>query len=104
MKNVDLAFKKYEKYLDPQELQNNKKILVYLEIDCHKILDIKNLLMWKARYVAAGHTNGTLVIKTYSNVVSQESVRFAFLIAFHLHLKVLLTNIGNIYVVKLSRN
>ena len=54
--------------------------------------------MRKARYVAGGYMMNTPASVTYSNTISRESVRIAFLLALFLDLKVLSADIGNAYV------
>ena len=54
--------------------------------------------MRKARYVACGHTTNTPVSLTYSSVISRESVRIVFLLAYLLDLKVLVADIANVCI------
>jgi hypothetical protein len=51
-----------------------KDIIGFQEIGCHIIFDIKMDFTRKARFCAGGHTTNTLVVMTYSSVVSIDSV------------------------------
>jgi hypothetical protein len=57
------------------------QFIVFQEIGCHIVFDIKMGFTWKARFVASGHTTSAPSLMTYLSVVSRDSVRLAFLIA-----------------------
>jgi hypothetical protein len=62
------------------------------------IFDVKMDFTRKARFVAGGHMTDPPTSITYSSVVSQDSVRIAFLIAAMNDLEVLGADVGNAYL------
>jgi hypothetical protein len=90
MSNNRLAFK----FLEDEE----KVPIGYIWIRCHMIFDVKMDFTRKARYVAGGHMTDPPVSITYSSVVSQDSVRIAFVLAALNDINVLATDIGNAYL------
>ena len=89
MKTVNVAYEKYvhltKGEVSPEDIcRNQQKYLIgYKEIMCHLIFDIKldNNFTCKVRFVADGLKADVLKSLTYSSVVSQDSVRIAFLTA-----------------------
>ena len=72
MKNVRVAFEAWEEgSLD--DSRHGQKLVVYQEIRCHMIFDIKmdRRFTRKARYVAGGHTTDTPSSITYSSLCSE---------------------------------
>jgi hypothetical protein len=67
-------------------------------IDVHMVFDFKPDFARKARLVAGGHMTDPPACITNASVVSQESVRIAFLIAALNDLDVLSADIGNAYL------
>jgi Reverse transcriptase (RNA-dependent DNA polymerase) len=67
-------------------------------IDVHMVFDIKPDFARKATLVAGGHMTDPPASITYASVVSQESVRIAFLITALNDLDVLSADIGNAYL------
>ena len=55
--------------------------IVFQEIGCHLIFDVKMNFTRKARFVVGEHTIEAPSLITYSSVVSRDSVRLAFTIA-----------------------
>jgi len=102
MKNVRIAFQKWEGG-GPEAARiasTNGSLIGYQEIRCHMVFDIKldGDLTRKACFVAGGHTTDTPDSTTYSSVVSQESVRIAFLIAALNDLQIFAADVGNAYL------
>jgi hypothetical protein len=62
------------------------------------VFDVKCDFTRKARFVAGGHWTDTQTQLTYSSVVTQDSVRIAFLIAALNDLEILAADIGNTYL------
>jgi len=90
LKNVQVAFK----FLD----DDDSVPVGYKQIPCHIIFDIKMDFSRKACFIAGGHKTDPPSTITYSNVVSRDSVRIAFLIAALKNLDVLSADIGNAYI------
>jgi Reverse transcriptase (RNA-dependent DNA polymerase) len=67
-------------------------------INIHMIFDVKADFTRKSRLVAGGHMTDPPASITYASVVSQESVRIAFLIAVLNDLDVMAADIGNTYL------
>jgi hypothetical protein len=70
----------------------------YLHIDCHMIFDVKMDFTWKVWFVPWGHMTVTPVSMTNSPVVSQQSVKIAFIKAELHNLKILVADFGNAYL------
>jgi hypothetical protein len=89
MKNVMAAF----------EFNDEDKIPIgYKHITCHMVFDIKSNLTRKARLVGGGHQTKVPKESTYSSVVSQDSIRIAFLYAALNDLDILSTDVQNAYL------
>ena len=84
----------------PEEVRSNRvdQLRGFQEIKCHIIFDVKMDFSRKARFVAGGHMTETPLSLTYSSVVSQESVKIAFLIAALNDLDIMSCDIGNAYL------
>ncbi len=72
--------------------------IVYKEIPCHIIFDVKMDFSWKACFVAGGHKTDLPSSLTYSSVVSRNSIRIAFLLATLSDLDDLAADISNAYI------
>jgi hypothetical protein len=70
----------------------------YQKIPCHIIFDVKMDFTRKARFFAGGHKTEPPTSITYASVVSQESVRIAFLLAALNDLDVMAANIQGAYL------
>jgi hypothetical protein len=90
MTNVRIAFEVQDKGKSPP--------VGYRRIPCHLIFDIKMDFTRKARLVAGGHVTDPPSSITYSSVVSQESVRIAFVVAALNNLEIMAADIGNAYL------
>jgi len=97
-----------------KEMQNTKQAFQFLEDDetipigykwtkCHLIFDVKMDFTRKAHFVAGGHMTNPPQEITHSSVVSQDSVRIAFLLAALNDVELLSTDIGNAYLNALPR-
>jgi hypothetical protein len=76
------------------------RLVGYQRIRCHMVFDVKmDNLARKARFVAGGHTTKTPASITYSSVVSQDSVRIAFLLAALNGMNVCVADVGNAYLI-----
>ena len=86
--------------MTPEEVRANKvdQLCGFQEIKCHIVFDVKMDFTRKARFVAGGHTTVPPNSLTYSSVVSQESVKIAFLIAALNGLDLMSCDIGNAYL------
>jgi Reverse transcriptase (RNA-dependent DNA polymerase) len=95
------AFEAYMK-ASPQELRGGtKKLPGYQQIGCHMIFDIKmdGQFTRKARFVANGNETRSIEShNTYASVVTQESVRIAFLYATLNDLQILGYDVSNAYL------
>jgi hypothetical protein len=89
MKNVQPAFEFRDDDIMPPDFK---------KIDCHMVFDVKLDLVRKARFVAGGHQTDPPKESVYSNVISRDSVRLAFLIAVLNDLEILSDNIQNAYL------
>ena len=100
MKNVMVAFEKYEGLLHHDGSVDELKSKGYQHVDCHMIFDVKmgENFRRKARMVAGGHKTTTPNTLTYASVVSRDSVRIAFTIAALNGLDVLACDIQNAYL------
>jgi hypothetical protein len=67
-------------------------------IRCHMNFEVKMNFTRKARFVAGGHMTDPPAYLTYSNVVSKDSVRLAFLLAALNDLDLLAADIRNAYL------
>ena len=67
-------------------------------IDFHMVFDIKSDFTRKARYVAGGHQTDPPASITYASVVSQESIRIAFMLAALNDLGVMAADISGAYL------
>ena len=91
MRNFQVNF--YVKY------QEEVAPIGYQEIVRLPIIDIKaTMLTWKVHFVAYGHTMNTPADMSYAQVVSQEIVQIALLIAILKDLGVLSTDVHNTYL------
>ena len=83
-----------------EEVRANKvnQLCGFQEIKCHIVFDVKMDFTRKARFVAGGHTTVPPNSLTYSSIVSQESVKIAFLIAALNGLDLMSCDIGNAYL------
>jgi hypothetical protein len=90
MKAVSKAFK----FLD----EGSPDPVGHTEILCHMVFDVKPDFTRKARFVAGGHMTDPPSSITYASVVSQESVRLAFLLAALNDVEVKAADIGNAYL------
>ena len=72
-------------------------LIGFQEIQCHVIFDVKMDFTQKASFVAGGNATDTPESITYSNVVSRESVRLAFLIAGLNNLDILAGDVTDSY-------
>ncbi|KAI2504684.1 Reverse transcriptase (RNA-dependent DNA polymerase) [Fragilaria crotonensis] len=99
MSKVKVAWKPMDG-VTPTQARTGKEpgLIGFQEIRCHIIFDIKMDFTRKARFVAGGHTTDTPGSLTYSSVVSQDSVRLAFLIARLNDLDVLAGDVTNAYL------
>jgi hypothetical protein len=88
MKTVMVAFE----FKDDDKMPIGHKI-----IDCHLIFDVKLDLTKKARYVAGGYQTDPPKQRTYSSVVSRDSVRITFLVAALNDLEVSTCDISGAY-------
>jgi hypothetical protein len=87
-----------------QILDENEQVPIgYKWIKCHMIFGVKMDFTRKARYVAGGHMTNPPSSITYSSVVSRDSVRIAFLLAALNDINLLLTDIGNAYLMQVQR-
>jgi hypothetical protein len=84
----------------PKQVRSNnvRKLRGHQEIKCHIIFDVKMDFTRKARFVAGGHMMEAPNSLTYLSVVSQESVKLAFLIAVLNDLDIMSCDIGNAYL------
>jgi hypothetical protein len=91
MNNVHIAF---------QVLNGEEAIpLIYQEIRCHMIFDVKmEDFCRKAQFVAGGHTTDAPQVMTYASVVSIDSVRIALTLAALNDLDVTTSEIENAYL------
>ena len=89
MKNVMPAF----------EFRDDDKMPIrYQKIDCHMVFDVKFDLRRKARLVAGGHQTELPAESVYSSIISQDSVRLAFLLAALNDMDVLAVDVQNAYL------
>jgi hypothetical protein len=84
----------------PDQVRANEinQLRGYQEIRCHIVFDVKIDFSRKACFVAGGHMTDTPNTLTYSSVVSQDSVKIAFLIAALNDINIMACNIGNAYL------
>ena len=84
----------------PDECQQNKTLVGYLEIKGHWIFDIKmdSKFTRKAQFVAGSHMTEPPSSMNFSTVVTRESVRIAFLLAGLNKLDVQAADISNAYL------
>jgi hypothetical protein len=89
MRAIDCAF----------EFPEDNRVLVgYQKIDCHKVFDIKMTLKWKARYVASGHQTEPMKDIMFASVMLRDSIRITFLIAALNDLEVLSADISGAFL------
>jgi hypothetical protein len=99
MSKVKVAWKSAEGVTLEQARSGKEPSMIgFQEICCHVIFDVKRDFTRKARFVAGGHTTDTPASDAYSSVVSQDSVRLAFLIAGLNDLDVLAWDVTNAYL------
>ena len=93
MKNVRIAFEKWEK--GEGEIPK-----AYTEIKCHMVFDVKlgENFRRKARMVAGGHMTEAPASLTYSSVVARDSVRICLMLAALNGLDVRSCDIQNAYL------
>ena len=77
---------------------DNQPPIVYIEISCHLIFDVKMDLTKKDRYIAGGHFTDPPSPMTYASVVGRETVRIAFSVADLNDLRILAGDIQNTYL------
>jgi hypothetical protein len=75
-----------------------KDMIVFQEIGCHIVFNIKMDFTRKARFCAGGHTTDTPAEMTYSSVVSRDSVRIGFMLASLNGLDVMAYDLENAYL------
>lgn len=78
--------------------QDTKAPIGFKWIKCHMIFDVKMDFTQKECYVAGGRMMDPPTSLTYSSVVSQDSIRIAFLLAASNDLDVQAADIGNAYL------
>jgi hypothetical protein len=90
MKNVMAAF----------EFRDDDKVpILYKQIPCHMIFNIKSFsLQREARFVAGGHNTDPPKDTIFSSVVSRDSVRIMFLLAALNDLVILGVDVQNAYL------
>ena len=83
MENVYISFEKLDG-ITPDGTRKGKTRPEYEHVNVHIIFDIKMDVNFtrKARLVADDHTTAPPLLVTYSSVVSRESVRIEFLLAY----------------------
>ena len=100
MKNIMVAFDKYDSLSTHNDAINELIMKKYQQVDCHMIFDVKmgENFRRKARMVAGGHQTTTPNTLTYASVVSRDSVRIALTLAALNGLDVLACDIQNAYL------
>ena len=99
MDNVHVSFEAWEEG-SLEDARRGQKLVVYQEIRCHMIFDIKmdGQFTRKACYVAGGHTTDPPSSITYSSVVFRDSIIIAFTLAALNGVDIRAADIGNAYL------
>ena len=99
MTNVRISFENLDD-ITPDEMGKWKIKTGYKNVNMHMIFDIKmdGKFTRKARLVDDGHTTARPSSITYSSVVSWESVRIVFILAYLNGLDIFACDIGNEYL------